>query len=272
MGQLTDFAFRGKTLVGEVFVETGTYKGETLRVAACAGFEHCKSVEVCERHYRETCDALGGWPGVELFFGTSPGFLESAAVDPGYPTVFWLDAHYQGNGDRNEMDVLYGECPLLAELVAIWSHRWDYAPVVLIDDAYMFDESRATVVRLDAFALDQWPVLGQIRERLPPGYTVETEDGRLYCLPPGLLDAAPDAAGPAEATRRAAARAAAVLDVSASVVAGIVHHYAYACGETAAVTDLRRVYTACGVRADELRDAMRAWPPPRPPREWWPRT
>lgn len=255
MGQLTDFTFRGKSLVGDVFVETGTYKGETARLAAVSGFKAVQTIEVAVEWHHYSSDRLGGWPGVELFCGSSPVILP-VILDHKRPTTFWLDAHYQGNDRRCEMDPAYGECPLLAELAVIRKVPWRYRPVILIDDAYLFDPERKMP---DTLAEGDWPTKTQIRDALPPGYDVHVHEERLYCLPNNFLETAPPL--PSDwPLRAAAARLVAATAGNAASLDTLLQRYSYVCGETAAVTDFRRCIEPLKPAALELRDALVNWP------------
>jgi len=110
---------------------------------------------------------------VHVHLGSSPEILPKI-IDPQVPTTFWLDAHYQGSSPI-EQDPVYGECPLLAELEVIFSYGW--SPIVLIDDAYMFDE------RIHAgFDRSHWPSMEAIRSALPPHYELDESEEILYCL------------------------------------------------------------------------------------------
>ena len=77
---LTLFA---RELPVEVFVETGTFKGETLRMAT-RHFKECHSVELSADLHREVVLQFEGKPGVHLHHGGSPGYLrehrEAAAL------------------------------------------------------------------------------------------------------------------------------------------------------------------------------------------------
>jgi hypothetical protein len=117
----------------QTFVETGTFKGETLRLA-CPLFKECHSVELSPKLYRAAVKQFGGQAGVHLHHGPSPEFLRAkrdrfASV----PTLFWLDAHWcvaeQTAGGESQT-------PLLAELEAI--HALHPQSVLLIDDARLY--------------------------------------------------------------------------------------------------------------------------------------
>lgn len=180
--KLRDFTYKGRSIVREVFVETGTYQGVSLMNALRAGFRRLYSVEFCKANYEYCVKRFGPHPQVQILYGSSPkvlpGLLRSL---PSPSATFWLDAHYQGHGPE-EQDAAYGQCPLMAELAVIVGHfrPLPAKPLILIDDAHMF-EHRAS----KRFDLKQWPETGRIAEALRPlDLRVEKHDNILYCVPP----------------------------------------------------------------------------------------
>lgn len=111
----------------EVFIETGTAGGESVRVAAEI-FKVCHTIEIVEGRPE------GEFPeNVSLYTGDSAELLRSvASLHKGQRIVFWLDAHWSENYEAPD-DVVV-ECPLLAEIHAIKGHDC----LILIDDARLF--------------------------------------------------------------------------------------------------------------------------------------
>lgn len=168
MGQLVEFIYGGRSLVGEVFIETGTYLGETLENAVHAGFKTLHSIEFNERLHAIAANRFRDHQNVTVHRGSSPEILPHC-IDRSRSTTFWLDAHYQG-GPVDEQDTKYGQCPLLAELEVVFAEPWLVQPVVLIDDAKMF----AGPVPL-SFDKEQWPTLAQIRAKVPERYSLSLD-------------------------------------------------------------------------------------------------
>lgn len=121
------------------------------------------------------------YKNVCIYEGDSPAILrmliDSRIIRGDIPTTFWLDAHYFVNGDTLGVS---GQCPLLAELEAIQTCDWDTKPIVVIDDAYMFDDSInhpgftrpfwfSNDSGYDNYDRKQWPRVEQI-DRALPGY------------------------------------------------------------------------------------------------------
>lgn len=173
--RLIDFTFEGVSLLRPVFIETGTYLGDSLESAWRAGFNLLHSIEINADNHRRAVERFAGRPNVHLHLGSSPDILGDI-IDPSMPTTLWLDAHYQGR-DRREQDARRGECPLLEELRVVFSFDW--SPIVLIDDARMFDHRRPP-----GFESSDWPSLAAIRQAVPERFTIKEHDGVLYCLEP----------------------------------------------------------------------------------------
>lgn len=137
MSLLADFS----GLEAQLFVETGTNTGNTLANAAKV-FPTCISIEQNMQLYHAAERRFADTPGVYLYQGDSPAMLRTLIggrrIRGDVKTTFWLDAHYFVNGDTLGPS---GQCPLLEELEAIKMCDWDTKPIVVIDDAYMFDDT-----------------------------------------------------------------------------------------------------------------------------------
>lgn len=117
----------------QVFVETGTFKGDSLRTAL-RFFKECHSVELSPEYYAAAVKSFEGCDKAHLHMGESPAWLRKEKERfAASPTLFWLDAHWcaaeQTAGEN-------AQSPLLAELDAIGSLHPQ--SVVLIDDARLY--------------------------------------------------------------------------------------------------------------------------------------
>lgn len=177
-GSLSNFMYEDKSIVTDVFVETGTYYGETAENALKAGFPLVYSMEIFKSHYDTAKKRLKEHANVKLFLGSSPDILKTI-LDRTLPTTFWLDAHYQGHS-TDEQDLKYGQCPTLAELDVIFKEPWKVLPIILIDDAFMFDGVNPLP---DYYDTKQWPSLAEIKTHFPDGYDIEIKDQIIYCIP-----------------------------------------------------------------------------------------
>lgn len=122
-----------------VFVETGTYLGETLSRAARI-FDRCYSVELSQELYARAKAKFSG-PRVEVVHGSSAEKLPELLRRIDQPAVIWLDAHFSGGITAGE-----GSDPLLAELAALVEQR-QMRHLVLIDDARGLGVSEAELSR-----------------------------------------------------------------------------------------------------------------------------
>lgn len=116
-----------------VFVETGTFEGESIRRVR-AQFEEIHSVESSAEYYTQGVSRFRDDAKVFLHFGHSPEVLRQLAPSLlGRSILYWLDAHWC------EADYAAGNkspCPLLDELDAI--SGLNEQSVILIDDARLF--------------------------------------------------------------------------------------------------------------------------------------
>ncbi len=126
-------AFLVKELPLKLFVETGTFKGDSLEIAL-RFFSHCESVEASPELHQQARTRFQGRDNVRLHLGDSPSFLRQRQAEfAGMPTLFWLDAHWCNADDTSGAT---SQSPLLGELAGIGSLHPD--SVVLIDDARLY--------------------------------------------------------------------------------------------------------------------------------------
>ncbi len=132
-------------LQADCFVETGTFQGATAK-AMSSRFAEVYTVEASHELYQAAARNLAAFPNVHCLQGNSVERLPEILQRLNSPTIFWLDAHWCGEGTG----LIETECPLLKELELIYSHRGDH--VVLIDDARLFLEKPQPPHRAD-----DWP-------------------------------------------------------------------------------------------------------------------
>ena len=135
-----------------VFVETGTFKGDTI-AAMSAFFDRLITVEFSESLWTDAVKRFKSRGNIEVYLGKSPEVL--ANLQPTLSNtskLFWLDAHWcvaeNTVGDKSQ-------CPLLEEIQAI--HSLNDTSVILIDDARLF-----LATPPEPHAIAQWPSLDQI--------------------------------------------------------------------------------------------------------------
>ena len=113
----------------EIFIETGTYRGETTKAVA-GKFKTVHTIELsknlastAEKSFKKT------HPHVVVHQGASEDKLQNILAKIDKPAIFWLDAHYSaGNTARGKVDT-----PIMQEIQIIFDHKIKNH-VVLIDD------------------------------------------------------------------------------------------------------------------------------------------
>jgi hypothetical protein len=117
----------------EVFVETGTFEGDTLEAMGSI-FPERHSIELSPTLCARARERFEGKVGVHLYQGESPECLAEVRKALGErPALYWLDAHWcAGQDTAGEKS----QCPLLQELRQLNPLREN--DVVLIDDARLF--------------------------------------------------------------------------------------------------------------------------------------
>ena len=111
----------------EVFIETGTAGGESVRAVAPL-FRVCHSIEIVEQR----ANTLVYPDNVALHTGDSAKLLKDIADRyKGEKIFFWLDAHWS---EPHESQQWVNECPILDEIQAIAGHN----ALIMIDDARLF--------------------------------------------------------------------------------------------------------------------------------------
>ncbi len=144
-----------------VFVETGTYEGNTVQKAVDLGFETIYSIEVDPALHAKAVERFAGVPGVHLLCGDTIDVLPQILRQLDQPATFWLDAHaispqYVGNHP----------VPIMQELAMIAEH-----PIrthcILIDDRRMLEA---------AWRIPEVEVYNAIR-RINPAYQISLGPG-----------------------------------------------------------------------------------------------
>ena len=147
---LRDYAHRfGLT----VFVETGTYLGDTTAVLKDE-FRRVVSIELSEPLYERARRRFARSKHVELLQGDSGKILQPIVSKLEVPALFWLDGHYSaGITAKGEH-----ETPVFEELEGILASPVS-GHVVLVDDARLFTGRNGwpSLDRLRAFVVERNP-------------------------------------------------------------------------------------------------------------------
>ena len=148
----------------DVFVEGGTYKGETAKNMSDT-FRKVYTIEKSDVMFDIANEKLKDISNVTMLKGDTRVHLHSI-LENNDNILFWLDAHWSGGETYGKGD----ECPLLEELEIIFEYNKNY--VVLIDDARLF-------LAPPPYPHDykNWPSLTNILQVLPMNWElVEFED------------------------------------------------------------------------------------------------
>lgn len=120
----------------QVFVETGTYLGDTVEAMKNL-FSEIHSIELGEGLAEEARKRFLRYPHIHIHQGDSASILPNLLENIPKPTLFWLDAHYSEGitvGDDEHL-------PLVSEIRTILSH-WISGSVTLIDDARLMGQQK----------------------------------------------------------------------------------------------------------------------------------
>ena len=167
----------GAMRLPEVFVETGTYLGNTTAGAAHL-FREVHTVELDEKLYKRATERFHASPNVTCHHGNSPDVLRTLAATISEPALFFLDAHWSG-GVTAHGDV---EVPLLEELEII--RRRPYDDFIVIDDARLVGKAGTTGLRISR----EYPLtpfdwrhvtIDAIKERLGPSVSIKEAADKL---------------------------------------------------------------------------------------------
>lgn len=167
MGQLNNAYLNRYSDSTNVFIETGTYHGDTVAVAAEFGFQTIHSIEINQHLFEQCHQRFKHNDRVKIHCGDSPDVLQEILQGTTARCTFWLDAHRSFSLQTLGSDV-YGPNPLIQELDAIaLSSRNDH--VIFIDDCRLFDTESWNF-------LSKQSIVDQIL-KINPSYKIEYLDG-----------------------------------------------------------------------------------------------
>jgi hypothetical protein len=124
----TDMAVKLAEIAGaDIFIETGTYKGETTKWASTQ-FKEVHTIELSESLYHQFKDELLSTGNIMTYLGDSRDILPEILPNIKNNILFWLDGHYAGGVTSGKDD----PCPLLKEMEIILCRNNN--DIILIDD------------------------------------------------------------------------------------------------------------------------------------------
>lgn len=148
----------------KVFVETGTFVGETAAIAAHI-FNEVHTIELSSHLYEKACTRFQRQPHVHLYCGDSAVVLPQVLNKLQHKAVIWLDGHWScGNTARGPVN-----CPLLFELAAI-KESGIVDAVLLIDDIRDFQEPLRSTHGTPYEGYPQLPDIIQAIRAINPSY------------------------------------------------------------------------------------------------------
>ena len=119
----------------EYFIETGTYRGDTLEIIK-NNYKNVYSLELSNVFYNNSVDRFKHDKNIKIFFGNSRYDLFNIISNINCPITFWLDSHWSCVENIGcDKDVL---CPVLYELEQIKHHNIK-SHTIMIDDIRLMD-------------------------------------------------------------------------------------------------------------------------------------
>lgn len=118
----------------DIFVETGTFKGDTL-YRLKDRFKELYSIELSDYYYELALKRFHDIKNIHLIKGDSGEKIESLVKNIQKSIFFWLDGHYS-SGLTAKADL---DTPIMTELEIIFNNNQNNLKhVILIDDARLF--------------------------------------------------------------------------------------------------------------------------------------
>lgn len=112
-----------------VFVETGTFMGDTTNNAYRAIFNEIHTLELSERYYSAALRRFKDCRNLYVHLGDSSKILGLVISNINANILFWLDGHYSGNSTAKGIK----NCPLIEELEHIKNHPIK-THIIMVDD------------------------------------------------------------------------------------------------------------------------------------------
>lgn len=147
-----------------IFVETGTYMGDMIDELKY-NFEFIYSIELYKPLYSRAKKIFSKYQYIKILSGNSSLKIKAILRDIKQPALFWLDAHYSGDGTARASK----NTPIIKELEAIAQSSLPH--VVVIDDARLFNGQ------------SDYPTIRYIKKQYGNSYTIITIHDMIVLLP-----------------------------------------------------------------------------------------
>jgi hypothetical protein len=150
---------------GDTFIETGTFLGDTVRLAIEAGYKHVHSIELNDDLYSAAVKDFRGNDRVKIWHGDSADCLwDIMQQRTDSDATFWLDAHASGHlaGGKSggspivdELKIIKGFAEHHERLETKLGKTWNgWQDTIFIDDRRLFGSAEWSGVKEeDAIAL-----------------------------------------------------------------------------------------------------------------------
>jgi hypothetical protein len=158
---------------GKVFIETGTYHGETVELALSTGlFDEIHSIELNLELYEENLKRFARNPTVKLWLGDSVDVMKNklTRIIADNVCTFWLDAHASGPLPGG----IHGGCPLVSELESIYGSQ--YSAEVLTNKHTIFIDDRRLFGSAEWGYVQEFDVARMLKKINPNYKTTRTEE------------------------------------------------------------------------------------------------
>ena len=125
----------------DIFIESGTYKGDTVNIAIELGFKEIYTIELNENFYKLAKIKFEKYPQVTCILGDSQDKLPEILEKITKPAIFWLDGHWSmGDTSKGKNAV-----PLLQELDIIAKYKIKNH-TILIDDIRLLSDKNEIII------------------------------------------------------------------------------------------------------------------------------
>ena len=154
------------------FIETGTYKGETI-FALEPLFEKLYTIEFSEKYYNNTKNNYSG-NKINFILGDSSIVFESLLPNITDKCIFFLDGHWSG-GDTGHSSK---DCPLEEEITHI-NNLYQNDAIIIIDDFRLFglDKSSGKLGE-DWSQINKETLLNILKPRINKVYHLDSEHAK----------------------------------------------------------------------------------------------
>jgi len=163
----------------EIFVETGTFQGDTA-FAMASVFPRVITIELSTELAEKASERFAMQPEVRVVQGSSASVLKDLHCElSGATVLYWLDAHWCSADATAGFE---SQCPLLEELASLGKLQINGA--ILIDDARLFLAAPAA-----PHEISNWPTFDELLRRIrevAPVHEISVVNDVIVVIPPKM--------------------------------------------------------------------------------------